>query len=75
MMDEQNRGQQDGGASYRETATWLRDIAGECRLAGERDKFLQLAALLERRADQLDRRQGSAISVSCAELRELDRAP
>jgi hypothetical protein len=70
----QDRGQQDGGAYFRETATWLREIAQECRLAGEREEFLQLAALFERRADQLDRRLSSVISEPRAEPRELDRA-
>jgi hypothetical protein len=74
MMADQGRGQQDGGAYYRETATWLRDVAGECRLAGEREEFLQLAALFERRADLLDRRRGSAIAEPRAELRAMDRA-
>jgi hypothetical protein len=73
-MDVQDRGRRDGGAHYRETARWLRDIAGECNLAVEREEFLQLAALFERRADQLDRRQGSVISEPPAELRKLDRA-
>jgi len=68
------KGGRDGGAHYRETATWLRDIAGWCRLAGEREEFLQLAVLFERRADQLNRRQGSVISEPRAEIRELDRA-
>jgi hypothetical protein len=50
--------QRDGG-HYRELAARLRDIAGECRLPDEQEEFLQLAALFDRRAEQLDRRSPS----------------
>ena len=44
------------GEHYRETATWLREIAEECRNAGEREEFLRLAVLFDRRGNKLDRR-------------------
>jgi len=40
------------GEHYRETATWLREIAEECRDAGEREEFLRLAELLDHRGQQ-----------------------
>jgi len=35
------------GEHYRETARWLREIAGECRYDGEREEFLRLAELFD----------------------------
>ena len=37
------------GEHHRETARWLREIAGECRDMGEREEFLRLAELFDRR--------------------------
>jgi len=48
---------------HRETARWLREIAGECRIAGEREEFMRLAELFDRRADQLDRRSHSHMEI------------
>ena len=39
---------------YRETASWLREIAEECRDAGEREEFVRLAELFDRRGEQLN---------------------
>jgi len=39
---------------HRETASWLREIAEECRDAGEREEFVRLAELFDRRAEQLN---------------------
>jgi hypothetical protein len=44
------------GEHYRETARWFREIAEECRDTGEREEFMRLAELFDRRGNQLDRR-------------------
>jgi hypothetical protein len=46
----------DSGAHYRELATWLREVAGKCRLHNPQRELLSLARPYERRADHLDRR-------------------
>jgi hypothetical protein len=60
MEEPQGTGTQSGGQHYREIASKLREIARECRFPGARREILDLASRLERRADDLDARSGSA---------------
>ena len=61
MMEEpQGTGLQSGGEHYREIASKLREIARECRFPGARQQILDLASRLERRADELEAKGGSA---------------
>src|SRR5437764_13057171 len=46
--------------NLREIASKLREIARECRFPGARREILDLASRLERRADDLDGKSGSA---------------
>ena len=60
MEEPQGTGTQSGGQHYREIASKLREIARECRFPGARREILDLASRLERRADDLDAKSGSA---------------
>jgi hypothetical protein len=62
MEEPQGTGTPSGGQHYREIASKLREIARECRFPGARREILDLASRLERRADDLDARSGSASS-------------
>jgi hypothetical protein len=44
------------GAHYRDLATWLREVAGRCRLPNPQRELLTLARRYERLADHLERR-------------------
>jgi hypothetical protein len=55
MNDDRDWWQLDG-AHYRELASWLRDLAGKCRLPNPQRELLSLARRYERRADHLDRK-------------------
>ena len=54
MEEPQWTGTPSAGQHYREIASKLREIASECRFPGARREILDLASLLERRADDLD---------------------
>ena len=60
MEEPQGPGTPSGGQNYRKIASKLREIARECRFPGARREILDLASRLERRADDLDARSGSA---------------
>jgi hypothetical protein len=60
MEEPQGIGAPSGGEHYRKIASKLREIARECRFPGARREILDLASRLERRADDLDSRSGSA---------------
>jgi hypothetical protein len=60
MEEPQETGTPSGGQHYREIASKLREIARECRFPGARREILDFASRLERRADDLDARSGSA---------------
>ena len=55
MIDDRDCWQLDG-KHYRELATWLRDVARNCRMPNPQRELLNLALRYERRADHLDRR-------------------
>jgi hypothetical protein len=46
----------DSGSHYRELATWLREVAGKCRLPNPQHELLALARRYERIAAQLERK-------------------
>jgi hypothetical protein len=46
----------DSGAHYWELATWLREVAGKCRLRNPQRELLTLARRYERIATQLERK-------------------
>ena len=50
---------QDSGSHYRELATWLREVAGRCRLPNPQREMLILARRYERRAEHLERKRTS----------------
>jgi hypothetical protein len=60
MEEPQGTGTQSGGQHYKEIASKLREIASECRFPGARQEILNLASRLDRRADDLDAKSGSA---------------
>jgi hypothetical protein len=60
MEEAQGTGAPSGSEHYREIASKLREIARECRFPGARREILDLASRIERRADDLDGRSGSA---------------
>jgi hypothetical protein len=60
MEEPQGTGAPSGSEHYREIVSKLREIARECRFPGARREMLDLASRLERRADDLDPRSGSA---------------
>jgi hypothetical protein len=60
MEEPQGTGIPSGSEHYREMANKLREIARECRFPGARREILDLASRLERRADELEVKSGSA---------------
>jgi len=60
MEDRQSNAAQSDSEYYREMARKLRELARQFRFRGARQEILNLALRYERRADDLDARNGSA---------------